>query len=57
MPADKVRYYNKIDMGIFLSILEICLKHAGFDFSRELFIDNADASIEKVKTAEYTLFR
>lgn len=57
MPADKVRCYNKIDMGIFLSILEICLKHAGFDFSRELFIDNADASIEKVKTAEYTLFR
>ena len=30
MPADKVRYYNKIDMGIFLFMLEVCLEHESY---------------------------
>lgn len=37
MPADKVSFYNRIDIGIFLLILEVCLKHGGIVFERTLF--------------------
>ena len=53
MPADKVRYYNKIDIGIFLFMLETCLEHEHFSFSRKLFEDNSDDSVEKTLIAEY----
>ena len=36
MPADKVRYYNKIDMGIFLFVLETCLGHENHTFGKDL---------------------
>ena len=36
MPADKVSFYNRIDIGIFLLILEVCLKHEGIVFERTL---------------------
>lgn len=39
MPADMVRYYNRIDIGIFLCFLELCLMHNGIGFERELFAD------------------
>lgn len=54
MPADKVRYYNKIDMGIFLFVLETCLEHERFSFERTLFADKTDDSIEKTLIAGYT---
>lgn len=54
MPADKVRYYNKIDMGIFLFILETCLEHEGYTYKRTLLADTSDDSIEKTLIAKYT---
>lgn len=55
MPADKVAYYNRIDMGIFQLILEICLAHEGWGFDRILYMEDKDDSAEKVLTAEYRL--
>ena len=55
MPADKVAFYNRIDIGIFLCFLDICLAHDGQRFERKLFIDDAKDSVEKVLAAEYTL--
>lgn len=54
MPADKVRFYNKIDIGIYLFMLETCLAHEGYTFERTLFEDNADDSIEKTLIAKYS---
>jgi len=54
MPADKVRYYNKIDMGIFLFMLEICLEHENYTYEKTLFADTTDDSIEKTLIAKYT---
>ncbi len=53
MPADKVRYYNSIDMGIYLFMLEICLEHEKYSYKRLLHKDDADDSVEKVLVAEY----
>ncbi len=55
MPADKVRYYNKIDMGIFLFILETCLNRENLTFQRSLYADTTDDSIEKTLIAKYIL--
>lgn len=54
MPAEKVRYYNKIDIGIFLFMLEICLEHEGYTYKRGLIADTSDDSIEKTLIAKYT---
>ena len=53
MPIDKVMYYNKIDIGIFLFILETCLNNEGVSFKRELFVDSSDETIEKTLSAKY----
>lgn len=53
MPAAKVAHYNRIDIGIFLLILEVCLKHEGFGFTRELFDDAQDG--EKTLIASYKM--
>ena len=39
MPKDKVIYYNKIDIGIFLCFMELCLENKGINYNRELFIE------------------
>ncbi|MBQ9940467.1 MAG: nitroreductase [Clostridia bacterium] len=54
MPADKVIYYNKIDMGIFLFILETCLAHNKYIYGRTLYADISDDSIEQTLIAKYT---
>ena len=36
MPKNKVIYYNKIDIGIFLCFLELCFNHNNIDYKREL---------------------
>lgn len=56
MPADKVRYYNKIDMGIFLFMLETCLEHENYIYEKVLFEDASDDSIEKTLIAKYTYY-
>ena len=53
MPADKVRYYNKIDMGIFLFMLETCLEHENYAYERTLFADTTDDSVEQTLIAKY----
>ena len=54
MPIDKVLYYNKIDMGIFLFILESCLEHEGYTYNRILYVDTADDSVVQTLIAKYT---
>lgn len=53
MPADKVTYYNKIDIGIFLLILEVCLRHENIEFYRTLFEDSGEE--EKILVAVYNI--
>ena len=53
MPAKAVAYYNRIDMGIYLCILEICMAKKDIGFTRKLFIDPGDDA-ELTKVAEYT---
>ena len=55
MPFALVSYYNHIDIGIYLCILEICMAHNGIAFIRELFVDDIDGKEEYTKVAEYTL--
>ena len=55
MPADKVAYYNRIDIGIFLCFLELSLMHENIKFDRRLFADNSDDTSEKILAAEYTI--
>lgn len=53
MPIEKVRYYNKIDMGIYLFMLETCLKYENYSFVRTLYEDTTDDSVEKTLIARY----
>lgn len=54
MPADAVSYFNRIDIGIYLCILEICLNKNGIDFGRELFTDNG-GDAELTRSAVYSI--
>lgn len=42
MPMAAVSYYNRIDIGIYLCILEICMEKNSIDFKRELFVDDGE---------------
>lgn len=53
MPVDKVAYYNRIDIGIFLCFLEVCLQQNGVEFERNLFVDDASDEAEETLVAEY----
>lgn len=53
MPAQRVTYYNRVDMGIFLLFLELCLTHEGICFERTICSDTGDE--ERTKTAVYRL--
>ena len=53
MPLDKVMFYNRIDIGIFLFILETTLDNNGIAFQRELFADISDSEVEKTLSARY----
>ena len=55
MPAERVAYYNRIDMGIFLLFLELCMNHGQTSFQRTLYEDTGDE--EKTLTAVYCLER
>ena len=54
MPADKVIYYNQIDIGIFLCFLEICLNKNNIKFDRTLHIEE-NIENEKNLTATYKI--
>ena len=55
MPAAAVAYYNRIDIGIYLCFLELCLAKKEIAFSRQLFADDAGDSVEYSKVAEYAV--
>ena len=55
MPEAAASYFNRIDIGIFLCCLEVCLAEKGLPFTRELFPDLADGKTERSKVAVYTL--
>jgi len=55
MPVNKVIYYNKIDIGIFLFILETCLKYNNLSFNKKLYIDNSNDDIEETLIAKYNI--
>ena len=55
MPTNKVMFYNQIDIGIFLYILETCLEEKGVNYQRELIPDLNDSGIEKTLAAKYKL--
>lgn len=55
MPIDKVIYYNRIDIGIFMLFIEICLEHGNIGYKRELFDDISDDnnSVETLNASYY----
>ena len=54
MPSDMVSYYNRIDMGIFLCFLDICLEQGGISYERNLYSDDGEDN-ELTLNAEYKL--
>ena len=54
MPKDKSVFYNQIDIGIFMCILEICLAENKIKYERELFEDTQQFD-EPVLNAKYKL--
>ena len=55
MPIEKVMYYNRIDIGIFLFILETCLENKNINFERTLIDDKSDKDVELTLIANYKL--
>lgn len=54
MPADKVSFYNRIDIGIFLCVLSLCLQHENLPYQAALIPDARDDE-EKTLYAVYEL--
>lgn len=54
MPTSSVSYYNRIDIGIYLCILEVCLQKNGVCFERALFPDDGGED-EFTKVAVYKI--
>lgn len=54
MPAAQVSYYNRIDVGIFLCFMELCLNHEGIAYERTLYVDLGE-NAEKTLTAKYKI--
>ena len=54
MPADMVSFYNRIDIGIFICFMDICLEHNGIEFEKRLYSDAGDDK-EYVLNAKYRL--
>lgn len=54
MPKEKVTYFNRIDLGIFLCFLELCLENRGIRFERTLYADHGGEE-ELTLAARYVL--
>lgn len=54
MPAAQVSYYNRIDIGIFLCFLDLCLIYNGIHYDVELY-DDYGSEDEKTLVATYKL--
>lgn len=55
MPANKVTFYNRIDIGIFLLFIELCLKHEKIEYNKTLITNNDSDDNEKTLIAVYDL--
>ena len=53
MPAAVTDYYNRIDIGIYLCILEICMAEKKISAERKLYIDKLQENREFTRVAEY----
>lgn len=53
MPLSMITYYNRIDLGIFLLFLELCLDHQGISYLRKTHCENSEEELSL--TAEYDL--
>ncbi len=53
MPLDRIVYYNRIDLGILLLFLELCLDHQGISYQRKTYHEDSDDELNL--TAEYEL--
>lgn len=53
MPKNASVYYNQIDIGIFMCILELCLMNNDINYSRQLFVDDGSFD-EKQLNAVYS---
>lgn len=54
MPIEMVKYYNQIDIGIFLCFIELCLNKNNIKFERTLYIEE-NVDNEKNLTATYKI--
>ena len=54
MPADKVSFYNRIDIGIFLCFFDLCLQHNSIKYTVELYKD-CGTDAERTKAASYKM--
>ncbi len=54
MPADKVSFYNRIDIGIFICFMDICLLHRAIEFEKIIYPDKGEDK-EYVLNATYRL--
>lgn len=57
MPAKKVSYYNRIDIGIFMFFLETCLTHDRYTFEGTQYYEDEPDSTTKVLVAKYKIYR
>ena len=55
IPLKIMKYYNQIDMGIYLYFLEICLKQDKYSFIKILIKDYTKTNTHKQITAKYLL--
>lgn len=44
IPENKIAFFNRIDIGIFLCFLELNLDHENIHYKRELFLDSGEAN-------------
>ncbi|MDO4546088.1 MAG: nitroreductase family protein [Bacillota bacterium] len=54
MPADKVSFYNQIDIGIFLCFLDLCLNHEQIEYDVQ-YLNDDGSDREKTTVAVYRL--
>lgn len=52
--AKLLAYFNKMDIGIFLCYLDLCLLHENKTYEKELFVDD-DRDEEKILIAKYKI--
>lgn len=55
MPINKVIYYNRIDIGVFLCFLELCFQHNSIVFERMLLSDLSDNQVEYTQIVTYQI--